>query len=104
MTTKFTEFRNKLYNLETDKKVQLYILLFVIFLSLCTLIPNIALKIPCSTNNNDGDYNCSVLYEKNYVGLMNFNQSKYLGLYSMNIVTGCLCSILSFVLLIYVLK
>ena len=102
MTTKFTNFINKLSNLETDKKVQFYILLFIILLSFSTLIPNMALKIPCGNVNDASD--CSLLGGTDSIGLMEYKTSKYLGLYSMNIVTGCLCFILSIVLLYYVLK
>ena len=62
------------------------------------------LKKPCSTNNNDEDVNCSVMYELNNLGLMDFSQSKYLALYVMNILFCCICFILSIVLLVYVLK
>lgn len=102
MTTKFTNFINKLSNLETDKKVQFYILLFIILLSFSTLIPNMTLKIPC--NNVDNASDCSLLGEVDSSGLIEYKTPKYLGLYSMNIITGCLCFILSFVLLYYVLK
>lgn len=102
MTTKFTNFINKLSNLETDKKVQSYILLFIILLSFSTLIPNMTLKTPCS-NIYDSD-NCSLLGEIDSIGFIDYKISKYQGLYSMNLVTGCLCFILSIVLLYYVLK
>ena len=62
------------------------------------------LKKPCGTSMNDEQNNCSLLGETDSIGLMTYNQNKYLGLYSMNIVTGCVCFIISIVLLYYVTK
>lgn len=95
---------NKINNLEKNKKISFYILLFMIFLTFINLIPSMILKTPCRDAENDDETNCSVMYELDNFALMEYNQSKFLGLYSMNIVTTCLCFILSIVLMVYILK
>ena len=97
------DFYDKISNLSIHKKIQIYLLIFLVVLSFSTLIPNMILKKPCRTDDEDKRGNCSILSETNEIGLMKFKQNKYLGLYSMNILTGCLCFIISIILIIYII-
>ena len=101
----FIDFTNqKLKNLDYNKKVIFYILIFLLFLSFFTLVPFMVLKRPCISTDNDEDVNCSSMYEFNKLGLMHLSQTNYLALYIMSLLFCCICFILTIVLLVYILK
>ena len=90
------------FNSQGTEAIKFYCMLFIIILSIVSLIPPFLIKPPCNSSTNyQNKKHCTLLGETDKDTLLDWKQNSFLALYSLNIISSVICIILALILLSY---